>query len=236
MCVCQWENELGVAGCERGKPKTKGNLGNMPGRSRDNGLPIGSGPPGNGHAVTHGLHRFLRSGELPPGCDEIAAERDQYRDRLTAAVEARHSGVSHTRAEIISAAETHFVCGRLLERWLAEPGLSIDQRATLVRDIGRFADKRVERVVQLELDAADDGTLDVAGALQAIHRENALARTARDGNGRDEPSIDPHGSDAAASESANESGNGDASHAVEPAAGASLEASTAGDPGAADGQ
>lgn len=131
-------------------------------------------PKGNVNAMRHGL----RCASLPPGCKYIEDSANRIRRELEAAVAERHGEIDIYHGALIQSVVRHETRAMLLYRWLrqTEPkqtstasmserngnkttsgsksttsGLSIMERASLMKDISTATDSRDKCIERLGL-------------------------------------------------------------------------------------
>jgi hypothetical protein len=167
---------------------------------------VGSGPRGNGNAVTHGVYHYLATGELPA---DVRERVDEFAVDLDGAIAERHGdgavpfAVRCRRETAIS----NYAVAMLRARWTGQE-LSVELKDKLVQGALNCLDKRDAKVADMELDGGERA-LDLHSIIASAHAQNCAGS---DAERQDEPSIDPTGGDAADAISDGANGNQGSAH------------------------
>ena len=112
---------------------------------------------GNRNAIKTGVHSYMSTGRLPPGCSYVTRLINRMRGQLEAAVGERHGEVDVYRAAVVQSACRHESRCILLQRYLREASdeLSVTDRATLLREMSNATTQRDRCLKQAGLDQTD---------------------------------------------------------------------------------
>ena len=144
----------------------------MPGRSKSDGVPTGSGPLGNSHArgnsgggaprqntnaMTHGSYHFMATGKLPPAVQDDA---DDFARRLGAAVRDRYGNDTPFDIECLQQTANANYCVALCRAHWTGEDLSITEKDRLWTEALACLDKRDSKVQEMNLrDENDEGEI-----------------------------------------------------------------------------